>query len=139
VNNVLVTLADLKNEILQRWASVPAGSVSVRIIDYIAKLPPSNRHMLTYRTFLAAAGKSNVDDDLLAAINILVSSPISVFDAHGLFIDDDDSEFELTPEELLETSRSGIFIHPESGEKVPDYRDRIVPFFTPTSRFSDAD
>jgi hypothetical protein len=138
VNNAAVTLASIKEEILQRWANVPAAPLCLRIIDYIAELPQSNRQMLTYRTLQVAAGKSTVDDDLLAAVNILVNSPIAVFDAHGLFIDDDESEFELTPEELLEATRSGTFIHPESGESVPEYSEKIVPFFTPSARFLDA-
>ena len=133
-----MTLASIKEEILQRWANVPAAPLCVRIIDYIAGLPQSNRQMLTYRTLLAAAGKSTIDDDLLAAVNILVNSPVAIFDAHGLFVDDDDSEFELTPDELLAASRSGIFIHPESGESVPDCNEKIIPFFTPSTRFLDA-
>ena len=95
MNNAVVTLANIKEEILRRWANVPAAPICVRIIDYIARLPQSNRQMLTYRTLLVAAEKSTVDDDLLAAVNILVNSPIAVFDAHGLFIDDDDSEFRI--------------------------------------------
>jgi hypothetical protein len=138
VNNAIVTLTNIKEEILQRWANVPAASTSVRIIDYIASLPPPNRRLLTYRTLLVATGKSYVDDDLLAAVNILVNSPIAVFDAHGLFIDDDDSEFELTPDELLEASKDGTFIHPQSGERILDYSKKIIPFFTPSSRFLDA-
>jgi hypothetical protein len=138
VNNAAVTLTKIKEEILKRWADVPAAEVSLRIVDYIAGLPQSNRRMLTYRTLLVAAGKARVDDDLLAAVNILVNSPIAVFDAHGIFIDDDDDEFELSPEELLDATRKGVFVHPQSGEVVANYKEKIVPFFTPSSRFSDA-
>ena len=91
--------------------------------------------MLTFRTLSNAAGKDHVDEELLRAITILVSSKIAALDAHALFVDDDQTEHELDAKEWAQVRRTGRLIHPETGVPVPEFEAKIVPFFVPSARF----
>lgn len=90
--------------------------------------------MLTFRTFLEALGKEQIDEDLMRALTILVSSRIAALDAKALLVDDDETEHELSAAELAEARSSGQLVHPESGDLVPEFESRVIPFFVPTSR-----
>ena len=50
-------------------------------------------------------------------------------------MDDDNSEHELSPVELAEARATGLLIHPETGESVPEFEAKVVPFFVPSARF----
>lgn len=127
-------LDHLREELLARWQDVPAADICMKILDFVEKTPPDELHFLTFTTLCRAAGRDNVDVDLLAAVNILAGSRLALFDAHALFIDDDETEHELSPEEIAEAKATGEFIHPETGEVVPDYERHIIPFFSPNKR-----
>ncbi|WGD29404.1 hypothetical protein AncyloWKF20_16745 [Ancylobacter sp. WKF20] len=126
----------IKRDLKERGANSPILQLCLRLVDYVASLPSDQREMLTYRTFIKAAGKERVDQDLMAALTILSTSNIHAFDIFGLFIDENDDEFEISAEDLFQAQSSGEFAHPSSGRLVPDFEDRIVPFFVPSERFS---
>lgn len=106
----------------------------MRILDFVEKTPHNELRFLTFTTLCNATGRKSVDGDLLAAVNILASSRLALFDAHALFVDDDETEHEISPAEIAEARATGEFIHPETGERVSDYERHIIPFFTPNKR-----
>lgn len=91
--------------------------------------------MLTYRTLVEVAGRNQVDEQLLMALNVLVSSRVEALDARALFVDEDDNEHELNTKEFAEVMRDGELIHPGYGEPVPDFESRLIPFFVPSKKF----
>jgi hypothetical protein len=131
---IAVALDNLRKELLDRWQDVPAAEICMRILDFVEKTPQNELHFLTFATLCRAAGRENVDSDLLAAVNILAGSRLALFDAHALFVDEDESEHEISPDEIAEAKLTGEFIHPETGELVPDYERYIIPFFSPNER-----
>lgn len=127
--------ADIKADLYSRWQDDPIVPLCVRIIDFISSLPPDQLQMLTFRTFLEALGKDRIDDDIMRALTILVSSRVAALDARGLLVDDDLTEHELSARELAEARASGELLHPETGEIVPEFENRVIPFFVPSGRF----
>src|SRR5262249_16309329 len=96
--------------------------------------PGDQLQMLTFRTFLEALGKDRIDDDLMRALTILVSSRVAALDARGLLVDEDQTEHELSARELADARASGELIHPETGVPVPEFEARVIPFFVPSAR-----
>jgi len=125
---------EIKAELHERWRGDSITSLCDRIIDYASSLPENQVRMLTFRSFGDAVGKDGVDDELLRALTILVSSRLAAFDARALLVDDDDSEHELSAKELEKARATGVLIHPETGEAVPDFESRVIPFFVPSAR-----
>lgn len=129
-------LIDLKREIRDKWANLPAAELCVLIIDYVAALMPDQAEMLTFSTFCHATGKEKPDADLVTAVGILANSNIDVFDAHAMLIDED-LETEINPEDLAEARQTGELIHPLTGLSVKDFEAHLHPFFVPSQRFRD--
>lgn len=127
---------DIRKELKERWAGTRAVELCFQIVDFVAKLPADHSRMLTFKTITHITGKKSVDDDLLAAINILASTRIAALDAHAMLVDDDNEEHEIEPSELASAQATGTLIHPETGEKVSDYEEKVFPFFVPTDRFA---
>ena len=114
---------------------IPNADLCLQIVNYVDDLPADERRMLTYRSFVKAAGKKAVDADLVGAVTILVSS-VDALDMLRMFEDEDGYEWEISPEDFAEARETGEFIHPKSGEPVPDFEKRVFPFFVPSARFS---
>ena len=51
-----------------------------------------------------------------------------------MLIEDDDQEFDLGPADLSAARSEGMLAHPETGEAVADFEDKLYPFFVPTAR-----
>ncbi|RWM27783.1 hypothetical protein [Mesorhizobium sp.] len=127
---------DIRKELKERWAGTEPFALCLQIVDFVAKLPAEHSRMLTFKTMTNITGKKYVDDSLLAALNILASTRVAALDAHAMFVDDDNEEHEIEPQELALAQSTGKFIHPETGEEVPNYEEKVFPFFVPTDRFA---
>lgn len=126
---------DIRNELKERWSDSPAFELCLKIVDFVEQMPVDQARMLTFKSITSAIGWKKVDEELLVALNILVSTRIAALDAHAMLIDDDNEEHEIEPDALAKAQRSGSLVHPETGEPVPDYEEKVFPFFVPTDRF----
>jgi hypothetical protein len=109
--------------------------VCLRIIDYINALPLEELEMLAFASFKNAAGAQEISDEIVRAVTLLSSTSIHALDTKLLFVDDDESEFEIEKSALAAARDSGLFIHPKTGIPVSDFEARIIPFFVPSKRF----
>ncbi|MFH5923823.1 hypothetical protein [Roseomonas xinghualingensis] len=125
---------DLKSEVARIWGAAPAAKLCLKIIDFVASLPAEQVRMLTFSNLCRVVGKRAPDGDLLTAVTILVSSKIHALDTHTLFIDDNQAEHEIDPEDLRDAKLSGTLVHPVSGELVSNYEAHLVPFFVPSPK-----
>jgi len=130
---------EIKAELETRWRDDPIVRLCVAIVDYLASLPAEQLQMITFRTLSSGVGKDHIDDELMRALTILVSSRVAALDAHALFVDEDQLEHELTPEELAQARATGRLVHPETGELVSEFESKVIPFFVPSARFLSAD
>ncbi|NEK17455.1 hypothetical protein [Rhizobium leguminosarum] len=129
-------IQDLKEQMRAVWHDVPAVDVCFLVLDYLESVKkPEQLKMITFRDLVAVTGRKTVDSDLLTAVAILTNSSVSVLDARALLVDEDETEYELSPEDFAEARKVGLLIHPHSGEAVPDFENHIIPFFVPTEQF----
>lgn len=125
----------IRRDLEDRGVNSPILKLCLALVEYVANLPADQREMLTYRTFINASGKKHLDQELMAAITILSTSSVHAFDLRGMFVDDDEREYEVSAQDIADARASGSFIHPQTGKLVPDFEAKIVPFFTPSKRF----
>jgi hypothetical protein len=133
-----MSVDDIKREVVEGWRDIPAADISLRIIDFMARLRDQELRMLTIPTLLEATGREDVDTDFLAALAILVSSTVHVLDAKAFLCEDEEQEVHLDAKELAEARREGALEHPESGELIEDFEDRLIPYFESSPRFLEA-
>jgi hypothetical protein len=125
---------EIRSQIKSRSQNEPLAQLCLRMIDYIALLRPEELRMLTFRTLTTASGKTDLDQELLAAVSLLSSSSFNALDTKALFIDEDSEEFEISLADLAYARARGEFIHPGTGMPVPDFEAKVVPFFVASER-----
>lgn len=125
-------LDEIREEYRTRWGELSVGLVCLDIIDFIASKPVDQLRFLTFTTLSQAAGRKSIDMEVLAAVNLLTSSKLAIFESHAMLVDDDKTEHELSVEEFAEARKTGTLIHPETGEPVADFETHLIPFFVPT-------
>jgi len=130
-----MSISDLKREIAAGWERTPAAELSYQIIDFMAPLDEQQLRMLTIPVLLDVLEKRQIDADFMAALAILANSSVQILDSKAIFADDDGDEYHLETEEFEEVRRANAFAHPESGELVPNYEAKLIPYFGPSERF----
>jgi len=115
--------------IKKRWGGSPTGALCIQIANQIFALSPEETRFLTYETILKFVTRDKLDQEVLAALNILTTSQFAIFEAHGLFIDGDGKEYDLDSEELNAVIYNGELVHPDSGELILDAGKMVCPYF----------
>ena len=126
----------IKREIVDRWPGQPIASTCLRLVDFLTRVPASQLEMLTYKTFANALEKRSIDQEVVSAVALLTAPPVDLLDVHMLFIDDDDSEYEIASKDFAEIRLSGRMYHPDTGAPVEDFEKKLFPFFVPSERFN---
>lgn len=129
-----MALERIRKEVAKIWDHSPEATTCFLLLEYLEKVPVSQLQFLTFKTLISAAGRDEVDHELIAAINILTSSKLGLLEAHALFVDENEEEYELTGTELEQALQFGELAHPESGELVSNFQERIFPYFAATER-----
>jgi hypothetical protein len=128
----------LKAELKERWSENATVELCLRILDVLDGLPDEELRMLTFASFMNAMHREAIDEELIRAVSLLANTSIHALDSRLLFIDDEEREFEIEKEELAAAKASGEFIHPESGEPVKEFEEKIIPYFVPSQKFMKA-
>ncbi len=127
-------IEDIKQAIATGWPTVSGAELSIRLLDFVVHLPEPETRLMTMPMLARGVGLSRVDQDLLTAITILVSSRLELLQPRAMLIEDDEQEFEVEPGELSAARAEGALAHPETGEPVRNFEDKLYPFFVPTER-----
>lgn len=125
---------EIKQAIVSSWPAVPGAELSIRLLDFVVHLPEAETHLMTMPMLAKGIGLKLIDQDLLTAITILVSSRWELLQPRAMLIEDDEQEFELGPADLSMARSEGVLPHPETGEAIADFERKLFPFFVPTER-----
>lgn len=128
-------LDDLKTELIEKWSDDPAGELCLALVDFLRAQPEEHLRMLTYYSIGRILEREPLDENVLRAVTILVSTKVHALERRFLFIDDEKQEYELDNEEIEEVQRTGNLVHPETGDVVEDFESKLVPFFVPSDSF----
>lgn len=129
------TVSSIKNRILSRfaedWSRESTQFVTCeKILDYLLSRPVDQLSHLTYGSLQVAIGGS--DEDIVRAVQYLCISKVGVLTAHYELSDnDEDIYYPLSDEDIREAGIHGTLVHPETGELVPDYADKVLMYFNP--------
>jgi hypothetical protein len=124
----------IRKELTGVWHDDPALPLCLKILDFVANAKYREDEVLTYRTLARAAGRDHVDEELLKAVTILVTSTARVLDANAYFVDEYEHQHSLSRAEVEAAISEGYLIHPETGDKVRNFEARVIPYFTKSDR-----
>lgn len=98
------------------------------LTGYLADHDPDNLMMLSPRALARACGRDSVDDEVLSAAGTLVDRGV-LAKGYMLFDDDGETEWEISPDEVREAEGGAPLFHPEYGDEVTDWMDRVFPYY----------
>lgn len=133
-----MSVDDLKREVTEGWPDIPAASLALGIIGFMDHLRDQELRMLTIPRLLEAVGRRQVDQEFLAALAILVSSTVHVLDAKAFLYEEEGPEVHVDAKALAAARKQGSLEHPETGELIEDFEDRLIPYFESSPRYLEA-
>ncbi|MDD2815219.1 MAG: hypothetical protein PHP00_05705 [Thiotrichaceae bacterium] len=127
----------LKNQIISHFAedwgdSSPQFAICEKIFDYLLSRPLNQLKHLTPGSIQVAIGEYRSDVDFLRAIQYLCGAQ-QVLSAHYEFFDGDDDYYPLSYADVDDALTHGTLVHPETGELIQDYKNRVLMYFKPGS------
>lgn len=133
-----MSVNDLKREVAEGWPDIPAASLALGIIGFMDHLRDQELRMLTIPRLLEAVGRRQVDQEFLAALAILISSTVHVLDAKAFLYGEGGSEVHVDAQGLATARQHGSLVHPETGELIENFEERLIPYFESSPRFLEA-
>lgn len=117
----------------------PALDVCLRLVNELAKRPPDQLQRLSY-IFLAKLVNTKVEDnDFRTALHTLVNHRHHPLTLYYVFLDEGDGrEIPLSMRDVKEALDDNEFVHPRTGELVPQYQKLIRPVFKASEEFAEA-
>lgn len=124
-----MNIDQVKSGIKAHWADTPMADICIEIIDALERLPPQERTFLTYQSFSKFL-KHKADTHLASAIAILTTSTYAILNAHGMFVDKQGNEYELSREEFQSALSDGVIAHPDTGEYIDNAKDHLLLYYS---------
>lgn len=123
---------------LARDVREPWLHVCHQVVDEMARRRPVELFRLTYMMIAGFVGRSAEDEILQSAITTLTTHRHHPLTMYYVFLDvADDREIAISSSDVMQSVDENVFIHPRTGEEVPDFADLIRPVFKASGEFLD--
>jgi|688.fasta_scaffold298379_3 hypothetical protein len=117
--------------------SSPQFSVCENIFNYLLSRPLSQLKHLTHGSLKIAIGEHLSDADFIKAIQYLCGDRVHVLSIHFELMENNDY-FQLDYDDIRDAQNTGRLAHPETGEYIENFEDRVLMYFTPGSKVYEA-
>lgn len=102
------------------------ADICEKILNYLQSRPVHQLTHLTYGNIQVAINEYS--EDVLKAVQYLCN--IKVLSVHYEFCDNDNDEyFPLSLDDVNDAQNLGTLVHPETGELIQDYKDKVLKYF----------
>jgi hypothetical protein len=126
--NKQVIIEQIKND----WGSNPQSLICLKILNYLLQISNNSSFHITYGSLKRVVEIACNEKELLTAIQYLCGERTHLLEARFELVDKDDY-FDISNSELKIARETGKLIHPENGEIVSDFEDKVVMYFQPSS------
>ena len=125
--------SQLIKQINEDWAEEPQSDICLSILDLLLKLPTDKPSHLTYGRLRNTISQSYADRELLLAVQYLTGDRTQLLELHYELIDEDDIPYPLDDDSVRLAQETGELFHPETGDIVNNYKDKVVLYFMPSN------
>lgn len=130
---IMFSKSQLINQIHEDWAKEPQSQICLSIFDFLLRLPMDRPLHLTYGRLRSTIGQSYEDREILLAIQYLTGDRTQLLELHYELIDEDDTPYPLDDDLVRLAQETGELFHPETGDIVNNYKDKVFLYFTPSN------
>lgn len=128
----MITKQKIVKQIKNDWSNKIQSEICIAILNYLFHDKSKNITHITYTSLRKVTGDKYANEDLLMAIQYLCGDRIKLLDAKFELIENEQL-FDISNIELKEARETGVLVHPETGELIKDYEDKVFIYFQPSS------
>jgi len=122
---------ELIEQIRSDWSTKIQSKICIAILDYLFHDKRKNISHITYTTLRKVTGDIYTNEDLMIAIQYLCGDRVKLLDVKFELIEDEQF-FDISNIELKEAQETGELVHPETGELIKDYQEKVCLYFQPS-------
>jgi hypothetical protein len=123
-------------ELKSRIAVARPGALSSRVIDYLVA---SHAGEGTFYSPSYIARQLSAQAEAVYAILLAMSNLAeAALAGKWIWVDNEDEQHEISVDDVEQSLTTGQFFHPETGDAVPNFRDRLGMIFESTAEFDHA-
>jgi hypothetical protein len=130
-----MALEDIKQNI-DRDIREPLLPVCRALVDQLAKMKPNQLQRLTYMLLADFVQRRPDDEVFQSALTALTSIKHHPLTMYFVFYDaDEEREIAISVRDAMQSVDEALFIHPRTGEEVPDFERQLKPVFRASKEF----
>jgi hypothetical protein len=129
---IVISKQQIEEQIHQDWLQKPQSQICIGILDYLVRSNSQHLSHITYGSLRKVVGNGFDNQDMLLAIQYLCGDRTPLLEAKFELIDNGDY-FDISNSELSEARETGQLLHPETGELIGDFEDKVFMYFQPSS------
>ena len=129
---IVVSKQKILEQIYQDWQQKPQSQICIAILDYLVRSNFKHLSHITYGSLRKIVEKAYDDQEILIAIQYLCGDRTPLLEAKFELIDNS-NYYDISNSELNEARETGQLLHPETGELIDDFEDKVFMYFQPNS------
>ncbi|MDY6939764.1 MAG: hypothetical protein SWY16_19195 [Cyanobacteriota bacterium] len=128
----MVNKESFVKQIYEDWGENPQSEVCVAILDYLLCSNSRNISHITYGSLRQVVGSAYSTSDILISVQYLCGDRTHLLDTKFELIENDYG-IDISNSELKIAHKTGQLVHPETGELISNFEEKVYIYFQPSS------
>lgn len=122
----------IMTQIYEDWGDSPQSEICVALLNYLIHLSIDKQYHITFGSLKIVIGNKYTNVDLLKAVQYLCGDRIKLLDINFELLEDEEF-FPLSKSDVSDAKKTGELVHPQTGEIVEDFEEKVFMYFVPSS------
>ncbi|NJN92427.1 MAG: hypothetical protein HC878_20055 [Leptolyngbyaceae cyanobacterium SL_5_14] len=127
----MVSKKEVLGQIYEDWGQKPQSNICAEILDYLLRIDTNRALHITYGSLRKVINGNYGDSELLTAVQYLCGERTHLLEAKFELIDNNDY-IDIPNSDLNHARATGQLIHPESGELISNFEEKVYIYFQPS-------
>ena len=128
----MINKQEVIEQIYDDWGQRPESGICISILDYLLSSLDRNLSHITYGNLRKVVGKSYDDKEILSAVQYLCGDKLHLLDTKFELIEDENF-IDVSKSDMHSATATGKLCHPETGELISNFEERVFIYFQPGS------
>lgn len=124
----------LKDTIIQRiyedLKDERQSKICTKVLEYLLNTPKLCH--ITYGSIKIVINSNYTDAEILKAVQYLCGDSTNLLETGFEFIENEE-HYQISKDQVKFAQDTGIFVHPQTGEMIDNYKEKVFMYFKPSS------
>ncbi|BDA76001.1 hypothetical protein CAL7716_101670 (plasmid) [Calothrix sp. PCC 7716] len=127
-----ISKKSLETQIYEDWGSNPESEICIALLNYLLRIPMDRSCHITFGSLKIAINNEHTDVELLKAVQYLCGDRTKLLEVNFELIENEENIFSLSKSDVAAARKTGMLIHPETGEIIEDFEEKVFMYFEPS-------